>query len=55
MHGPLRDKFVNARNVVRDLTIAEHTHYFRQQEQLSLSKHHHNAQSQLITQTNQWH
>jgi hypothetical protein len=40
MPGPWRGKFVNSGNVVSDLTIAEHTCYFRQQEKLSLRKQH---------------
>jgi hypothetical protein len=43
---PWRDKFVNAGKVVSNLTIAEHTRYFRQQENLSLGKQHGNSQAQ---------
>jgi hypothetical protein len=46
MPGPWYDKFVNTGKVVSDLTIAEHTRYFRQQEKLLLQKRHNNAQSQ---------
>jgi hypothetical protein len=46
MPGPWHHKFVNAGKVVSNLTIAEHTRYFCQQEKLSLRKQHDNAQSQ---------
>jgi hypothetical protein len=46
MPGPWHDKFVNAGNIVSDVTIAKHTHYSCQQEKLSLRKQHDNAQAQ---------
>jgi hypothetical protein len=46
MPDPWRDKFVNAGKVVRDLTIAEYTHYFCQQEKRSLRKKNDNSQAQ---------
>ena len=46
MPNSWRDKFINAGKVVSDLTVAEHTRYFRQQEKLAMRKQHDNSVAQ---------
>jgi hypothetical protein len=46
MPNSWRDKFINARKVVSDFSIAEHTRYFRQQEKLALRKQNDNSATQ---------